>query len=97
MPMPGMFMPGMACIWRSCNAPEPGPLWSPGGPACARLWCTFWVSASGARVCGRGGVLAAGARGLAGLSAPRGGGGLLAQPARKLNAKRGIKTGRAIL
>ena len=95
-----MPMPGMACIWRSCGAPEPGPLWSPGGrawAACARLWCTFWVSASGARVCGRGGVLAAGARGLAGLSAPRGGGGLLAQPARKLKAKRGIKTGRAIL
>jgi hypothetical protein len=45
---------------------------------------------------GEGGVLAAGASGLAGLSAPRGGGKLLAQPARKLKVKKGIKTGRSI-
>ena len=97
--IPGMFIPGMACIGWSCDSPDPGPLWSPAfcaWAACARLWRVRSVRASRPKLCGKGRVRAAGARGLAGLSAPRGGGGLLAQPARRLKTKKGIKTGRAI-
>jgi hypothetical protein len=88
-------MPGMSCMeW-----PDAGALWSPvcgAWAARARLWRDRSVRVSRPRVCGRGRVRVAGAEGLAGLSAPKGGGGLLAQPPKRPKARKETNKDRAI-
>src|SRR5271166_304805 len=87
-------MPGMFCVPWSCLSPETGPLWSPcccSLAACARIWRLFFVRSSTPRALRRGLGAASGADGFAGSSAVSGGGGAVAQPARRPKATKGME------
>src|SRR6266481_2884077 len=82
-------MPGMSWICWPCCSPETGPLWSHCCcclAACAKIWRLFFVRSSTPRGLRRGRTVASGADGLAGSSAVSGGGGAVAQPAKRLKA-----------
>src|SRR5271166_1975162 len=86
-------MPGMFCVPWSCLSPEAAPLWSPcccSLAACARIWRLFFVRSSTPKALRRGLTAPSGADGFAGSSAVSGGGGAVAQPARRPKATRGM-------
>jgi|SRR6516164_8721392 len=83
-------MPGIWSI-SCCYGFGVGDAWSCCLPACAKISRVFFVRSSAARGLRRGCSMASGADGFAGLSAARGGGGVVAHPARTPTAIKGIE------